>query len=350
MDDPASSTRSARLPALAAGFATLYLVWGSTYLGIKFAIETLPPFLMAGCRFLLAGTALYTVVRWFGAPRPTLGQWATATWIGSLLLLLGNGLVTFGQQTVPSGQASLIVATMPLWMVLLDWLFYGARRPGLRVWLGLAVGFAGAVLLIRPTGETDFPTASFSLIGTLALAASPVAWSVGSLESRRRPTMNALQASAMQMLAGGALLVVAGSLLGEWPVLMARPIAARSVAAFFYLVIVGGLIGFTTYAWLLRVASPTAVTTYAYVNPLVAVLLGWLVAGETLDARILVAASLIVGAVVLITLPRPAAVCPPAARPHDNRIPARPPSSPPPDPVLSGRCSAARPAPACPGR
>ncbi len=304
MDDPASGTCSARLPALAAGFATLYLVWGSTYLGIKFAVETLPPFLMAGGRFLLAGTALYAVVRWFGAPRPTLGQWTTATWVGSLLLLLGNGLVSFGQQTVPSGQAALIIATTPLWMVILDWLFYGAARPVPRVWLGLAVGFAGAVLLIRPTGETDFRTTTFSLIGTLALAASPVAWSVGSLESRRRPATNALQASAMQMLAGGVLLVMAGSLLGEWPVLLARPIAARSVAAFFYLVVVGGLIGFTTYAWLLRVASPTAVTTYAYVNPLVAVLLGWLAAGETLDSRILLAAGLIIGAVVLITLPR----------------------------------------------
>jgi drug/metabolite transporter (DMT)-like permease len=303
MEDPAACTRPARLPAVAAGLATLYLVWGSTFLGIKFAVQTLPPFLMAGGRFLLAGTVLYAVLRWFGAPRPTLAQWATATLIGALLLLLGNGLVTWGQQTVPSGQAALIIATTPLWMVILDWLCYGGRRPGPRTCLGLALGFAGAVLLIRPGGGSATQAVSFSLAGTLALAASPVAWSIGSLETRRRPAEHALLASAMQMLAGGALLVVAGSVLGEWPVLLGRSIAPRSVVAFVYLVVAGGLVGFTTYAWLLRVASPTAVTTYAYVNPLVAVLLGWLLAGETLDTRILLAASLVISAVVLITLP-----------------------------------------------
>jgi drug/metabolite transporter (DMT)-like permease len=304
MEDPASSTPPARLPALVAGFATLYILWGSTYLGIKFAVQTLPPFLMAGGRFLLAGTVLYTILRWFGAPRPTLAQWVDATRIGALLLLLGNGLLTWGQQTVPSGQAALIIATTPLWMVILEWLFYKGKRPGLRIWLGLAVGFAGAALLIRPTAQTALSSATFSLAGMLAMVASPVAWSVGSLETRRRPGTHPLLASAMQMLTGGAMLVVAGSLFGEWPVLLSRTIAPRSVAAFFYLVVFGGLIGFTTYAWLLRVASPTAVTTYAYVNPLIAVLLGWLVAGETLDARILAAAGLIVGAVVLITLPQ----------------------------------------------
>jgi drug/metabolite transporter (DMT)-like permease len=304
MEDPASSTPPARLPALVAGFATLYILWGSTYLGIKFAVQTLPPFLMAGGRFLLAGTVLYTILRWLGAPRPTLGQWADSTQIGALLLLLGNGLLTWGQQTVPSGQAALIIATTPLWMVILEWLFYRGKRPGLRIWIGLAVGFAGAALLIRPSAPTAISATAVSLAGMLAMVASPIAWSIGSLESRRRPGTHALLASAMQMLTGGALLVVAGSLFGEWPVLLGRPIAARSVAAFFYLVIFGGLIGFTTYAWLLRVASPTAVTTYAYVNPLIAVLLGWLIAGETLDARILLAAGLIVGAVVLITLPQ----------------------------------------------
>jgi drug/metabolite transporter (DMT)-like permease len=304
MEDSASSTRPVRLPALVAGFATLYLVWGSTYLGIKFAVETLPPFLMAGGRFLLAGAILYPILRFFGAPRPTLDQWVAAAWTGALFLLVANGLVCWGLQTVPSGRAALIVATTPLWMVILNWSCYGGRRPGPRIWLGLAVGFAGAALLIRPSGEAALRVTGFSLAGSLALAASPVAWSVGSLESRRCPTSYALLASAMQMLAGGALLVVAGSLMGEWPVLLSRTIAPRSVAAFLYLVAVGGLIGFTTYAWLLRVASPTVVTTYAYVNPLVAVLLGWLLGGESLDTRILLAAGLIIGAVVLITLPR----------------------------------------------
>ncbi len=301
MEDPDSCTRPARLPALVAGFATLYLVWGSTFLGIKYAVETMPPFLMAGGRFLLAGSILFAILRYRGVPWPTSSQWGFAAFTGGLLLLLGNGLVTWGQQTVPSGRAALIVATTPLWMVILGWLFYRGERPGPRVCLGLAAGFVGAALLIKPIGDS---VTGVSLAGALALAASPVAWSVGSLESRRRPGVDALQMSAMQMLAGGALLVIAGSLLGEWPVLLGRTVSPRSLAAFFYLSIVGGLIGFTTYAWLLRVASPTAVTTYAYVNPLVAVLIGWLIAGETLDSHILLAAGLIIGAVLLITLPR----------------------------------------------
>jgi drug/metabolite transporter (DMT)-like permease len=302
MDDPASCPRSARLPALVAGFATLYLVWGSTFLGIKFAIETLPPLLMAGGRFLLAGVILYLFLRVRGAPRPTPQEWSVAGLTGTLLLLGGNGLVTWGQQTVPSGRAALIVATTPLWMVLIGYFFYGGERPGLRLCLGLAVGFAGAILLIRPGGSDQ----AGDLASALALLASPLAWSIGSLESRRRPGSHGLLSSAMQMVAGGSLLVVAGSLLGEWPVLLARPVSGKSIGAFFYLSILGALVGFTTYAWLLRMAPPTAVSTYAYVNPLIAVLLGWLVAGESLDGGVLLPAGLIIGAVVLITLPRAA--------------------------------------------
>jgi drug/metabolite transporter (DMT)-like permease len=299
MDDPASQ-RPARLPALVAGFATLYLIWGSTYLGIKFAVETLPPLLMAGCRFLLAGSLLYAFLRWRGAPRPASRDWLRAGWTGALLLLLGNGLVTLGQQTVPSGRAALIVATMPLWMVIICFFFYGGERPGLRVCLGLAAGFAGAVLLVKPpAGEPE----AGSLWGALLVAGAPLAWSVGSLETRRRPGSHGLLTSAMQMLAGGALLLAAGSLLGEWHLLFTRTVLARSVTAFFYLT-VAGMVGFTTFAWMMRVASPTAVSTYAFVNPLVAVLLGWLLAGEALDAAVLLPTALIVGAVVLITLPR----------------------------------------------
>jgi drug/metabolite transporter (DMT)-like permease len=301
MADPAASRSSARLPALIAGFAALYLVWGSTYLGIKYAVETLPPFLMAGCRFLLAGAILYAALRLRGTAAPTRHQWGLAALTGALLLLGGNGLVTWGQQTVPSGRAALIVATTPLWMVILGWLFYKGERPRLRVWLGLAVGFAGAALLIRPSADDRAGT----LTGTLAIMAAPVTWAIGSLESRRnRPTEDALLTSAMQMLAGGAMMLLTGTLLGEWPVALAREVSTRSVLAFLYLTFIGGLVGFTTYAWLLRVASPTAVSTYAYVNPLVAVLLGWLVAGEALGAEVLLAAALVVGAVVLITLPR----------------------------------------------
>lgn len=300
MDDP-SGPRSARLPALVAGFATLYLLWGSTYLGIKFAVETLPPLLMAGARFSLAGIFLYTFLRLRGVQAPTRSQWRAGALTGALLLLLGNGLVTWGQQTFPSGRAALLVATTPLWMVLIAWAFYQGERPTGRVWVGMLIGFAGAALLVKPSAED----ASGSFAGFLAISLAPVAWSVGSLEARRnRPTEHALMTSAMQMLTGGAMMIVVGTILGEWPILFTQSISAKSLLAFFYLTFVGGLVGFSTYAWLLRVASPTAVSTYAYVNPLVAVLLGWLLAGETVGLTIGLAAALVVGAVVLITLPR----------------------------------------------
>jgi drug/metabolite transporter (DMT)-like permease len=314
MDDPAG-TRSARPAALLAGFATLYLVWGSTYLGIKLAVETLPPFLMASARFLLAGLVLYIVARARGTPAPTWRQWGWAVLTGALLLLGGNGLVTWGQQTVPSGRAALIVATTPLWMVVLGWLFYRGERPRLRVWLGLAVGFAGAALLIKPPAEG---APAGSMLGSLALALAPVCWALGSLHTKAtRPVDDTLLISAVQMLAGGALMLGTGSLLGEWPVLLTRPVSTTSVAAFAYLTVVGGLVGFSTYAWLLRHASPPAVSTYAYVNPLVAVLLGWLAVGESVDARVLAAAVLVVGAVVLITWPR-RQVRPPAETPDER--------------------------------
>ncbi len=299
MDDP-SCTRPARPAALLAGFATLYLVWGSTYLGIKLAVATLPPFLMSGTRFVLCGLILYALVWARHRKAPARGQWKWAWLTGALLLLGGNGLVTWGQQTVPSGRAALIVATTPLWMVVLAWLFYRGARPGLRVCVGLAVGFAGAALLIRPNGGA---APEGSLAGSLAIALAPLCWSLGSLQSRvTRPAEDVLLASGMQMLTGGVLMLAVGTLLGEWPLLGSRPVAPSSLAAFAYL-IVAGLVGFTTYAWLLRHASPAAVSTYAYVNPLVAVLLGWLLAGETIDSNVLLAAALVVGAVVLITLP-----------------------------------------------
>jgi drug/metabolite transporter (DMT)-like permease len=323
MDDP-SGSRSARPLALVAGFATLYLVWGSTYLGIKFAVQTLPPLLMAGGRFLLAGLILYGVLRLRGSAAPSWQQWKRALLTGALLLVGGNGLVTWGQQTVPSGRAALIVATTPLWMVLFGWIFYRGVRPSGRVWSGLAVGFAGAVLLIKPPAD-DASTGS--LLGAAALGLAPLCWSIGSLQTRAEPpTADPLLTSAMQMLMGGGLMLGAGTVLGEWPLWWTRTVSTQSLAAFFYLVIIGGLVGFSTYAWLLHHASPTAVSTYAYVNPLVAVLLGWLVAGEALDALVLVAAGLIVGAVILITLPRrPVALAiaddnvSPLPRLHDGR-------------------------------
>jgi drug/metabolite transporter (DMT)-like permease len=301
MEEPAAPRRAA-LPALVAGFAVIYLVWGSTYLGMKFAVQTLPPFLMAGVRFVVAGSILYALRRAQGVRRPEGMQWRGALVTGALMLLGGNGLVCWAQQTVPSGTAALLVATTPMWMGLLAWLFYGGARPTARVVLGMVVGFAGAALLVKRTApealEAVWP-------GMLATSAAPVLWSLGSLQTRRAPaTQDALLMSAMQMLAGGVLMRGTGTRLGEWSLLAERSVSARSLWALAYLTVVGSLVAFTTYAWLLRVTSPAAVATYAYVNPLVAVLLGWLLGGEGLEAHVLVAGALIVGAVVLITLPR----------------------------------------------
>jgi drug/metabolite transporter (DMT)-like permease len=299
MDDPSAST-PVRLPALMAGFTAIYLIWGSTFLGIKFAVETLPPFLMAGSRFALPGLVLLFWLRSRGA-RPSARQWRLAVLTGGLLLVGGNGLVTWGQQQlVPSGRAALLIATTPVWMALLGWLFYGTQRPGLRMTVGMVAGFVGAALLIKaPTGADNG-----SLVGYLAILFSPVVWTLGSLHTRHaRIAEDALLVSAMQMVAGGVLMLLVGSLLGEWPQLAGRTISLRSVLAFAYLAIFGALVGFSTYAWLLRVASPTAVATYAYVNPLIAVLLGWLFNNETLDQTVLLAGALIIGAVLVLTLP-----------------------------------------------
>jgi drug/metabolite transporter (DMT)-like permease len=304
MDEPSPApTRpvSPRLPALLAGFAAIYLIWGSTFLGIKVAIETLPPLLMAGFRFLLPGLGLFLWLHRRGQPWPTARQWWRSLLTGALLLLGGNGLVTWGQQTVPSGRAALLIATTPMWLVVVGWLFYGGARPGMRIVLGMAAGFIGAVLLIK-SPQPGAPDGS--LLGFLAVLLSPVAWSFGTHQARRsRPTPDVLLTSALQMITGGALLILVGSVFGEWGLLAGRTVSLRSVLAFGYLAVVGALIGFSTYAWLLRVASPGALATYAYVNPLVAVVLGWLLNGEELGTSVLVSAGLIVGAVIVITLP-----------------------------------------------
>ena len=306
MDD-ASPRKPASLPALAAGFAVIYVIWGSTYLAIRFAVETLPPFLMAGSRFVLAGVVLYSFLRLRGRPRPSAADWQAAAVTGTLLLVGGNATVTWGERVVPSGTAALLVATTPLWMVVLGWLGHGGARPGASVAAGLLLGFAGAALLVRPAG------AGGAWGPTLAIAAAPALWSLGSLRTRTfRPGADPLLLSAMQMLVGGGLMLLGGTALGEWPVLAAGGASARSVLAFAYLTIFGSLVAFSTYTWLIRAATPTAVSTYAYVNPLVAVFLGWLLGGETVGVNVLWAAPLVVGAVVLITL-RPAARSAPAA-------------------------------------
>jgi drug/metabolite transporter (DMT)-like permease len=283
---------------LVVAFAAVYVLWGSTYLAIRLGVETIPPFLMAGTRHLTAGLLLFLWTRFRREPRPERRHWVAATAVGGLMLLGGNGLVTWAEQRVPSGLAALIVASVPIWMALLDGL-QKRVRPGRYVVAGLAVGLAGILVLVAPAhiaggGRVD-------LLGAGALLLAALSWSVGSLYSRRaRLPRSVLTATAMEMLGGGALLWVAGLASGEGARLDLAAVSLRSVAALGYLVVFGSLLGFSAYVWLLHATTPARVSTYAYVNPIVAVLLGWALAGETLTPRVALAAVGIVGAVALI--------------------------------------------------
>ncbi|MDQ2980147.1 MAG: EamA family transporter [Acidobacteriota bacterium] len=283
---------------IVAGFAAVYILWGSTYLAIRFAIESFPPFVMAGTRHLTAGLLLFGWLLAKGVQLPKLRHWRSAAIIGGLLLLGGNGLVSWSEQRVPSGLASLFVASVPIWMALLQGI-QRRRRPPAALVGGLLLGLGGLVLLVLPGrfggGEHVDP------IGAGALLLAALSWVVGSLYSRKAVLPEStLMAISMEMIAGGVLLWFFGLLFGEGGRLHADQISLRSVLSLGYLVIFGSLIGFSAYIWLLKVTTPARVTTYAYVNPVVAVLLGWAFAGEALTLRIGLATAAIVAAVALI--------------------------------------------------
>lgn len=286
-----------RTPLIAA-FTAVYLIWGSTYLAIRFAIETMPPFTMAGVRFVIAGGGLYAWLRLWGVGRPKPIHWRTAFVVGGLMLLGGNGGVVWAELSVPSGLAALVVATVPLWMVLLVWLS-GRGRPSVGVVVGLVVGFGGVAWLIGPEriagGERIEP------IGALVLVSAALAWAMGSLYFREAPRHTSQPlATAMSMLAGGALLLALAGATGEYARLDLSGVSLKSWIAFWYLVLFGALVGLSAYLWLMRTTTPARAATYAYVNPVVAVVLGWLLAGEPLNPRVMIAAGVIVGAVALI--------------------------------------------------
>ena len=298
----------ARPPAwlVLAAFAAVYLIWGSTYLGIHIAIQSMPPLLMAGSRFFLAGLILYAIMRLRGAIRPTLLHWRDASIIGGLLLLGGNGGVSWAQQTVPTGIAALIVAATPMWMILIDWLRPAGNRPGPRVFAGLALGFAGVALIAVSRDDLGHRLVSVTGAGVLLLAT--LLWAFGSVFSRHaRQPASPLLAIGMQMIAGGAALLLTGAACGETARLHPATFTHASIVAFVYLTFIGSLVGFTAYVWLLQVSTPARVSTYAFVNPLIAVLLGRLALDEPLPHRVLFAGALIIGAVILIILRKPPA-------------------------------------------
>lgn len=305
-----------------AAFAAVYLIWGSTYLAMKFAIETLPSFLMAGTRFLIAGIVLLIWARLSADyERPKLVHWRTSLIVGGLLLLGGNGGVVIAQHYLPSSLTALLIATEPFWVVLIGWLFMGYSRPNLKVILGLLVGFVGVSLLISGRGLA-LGDGNGQFLGIALIVFSTIAWASGSLYGLRAPSpKSSLLAAGMQMVSGGILLILLGIITGEWQSFNVANVSVNSWIAFGYLAIFGSLIGFTAYSWLLKNVEPSLASTYAYVNPVIAVILGWAIAGESLSGQMLVGAGVIIGSVVLITSHHKEKEVPEEIEIHESQIP-----------------------------
>jgi drug/metabolite transporter (DMT)-like permease len=292
--DPKGASRSQILLA----FASVYVLWGSTYLAIRIGVETIPPFLLAGIRHLTAGTMLFGWLRLRGAPAPEARHWKSAAIIGGLLLLGGNGLVTWAEQRVPSGLAALIVASVPIWMTVLHGIQNRERPHGVLL-LGLGIGLAGLAFLVAPgqfAGSNHVDP-----LGAAALLTAALLWAIGSLYSRRAALPSStLLATGMEMVAGGAILLLVSAVTGEWRGISLAAISSRSLLALAYLIVAGSLLGFSAYIFLLGATTPARVSTYAFVNPVVAVFLGWAIASESVTPRTGIAAAAIVGAVAVI--------------------------------------------------
>jgi drug/metabolite transporter (DMT)-like permease len=277
---------------VAIALAAVYLIWGSTYLGIRLALEGgFPPFLLGGIRFIIAGALMFGVLRWRGVPMPTSPQWRNAAVMGSLLLLLGNGMVNLAETTVPSGIAAVAVASAPLWMGV----FAAMRgdRPTRLEWVGLGIGFLGVVWLNAGSSLLTAPR------GLIALLMASLAWSFGSIWSRGRDLPSPFMTAAAQMLCGGVAMCIVGTVLGER--FHGMP-TASGLGAFSYLVVFGSIIGFSAYVWLLHHVRPALAGSYAYVNPAIAVVLGVWIAHERFGMHELVAMGVILLGVIAITL------------------------------------------------
>jgi len=288
------------LPAIWSALIAVYLIWGSTYLAIRYAVETTPPFLMAGVRFMISGVFLYGLRRFAGDAAPKPLEWRNAAIIGILLLVGGNGGVVWAEQFVSSALTALLVATVPLWLVLIDALRPGGQRPRLMAANGIITGFGGVVLLIGLTANHEDPVNGY---GAVVLVLASLFWAVGSLYGRHAALPSSpLLGTGMEMVSGGLVLLILACALGEWSGFDHATVSLRSALALIYLTVIGSG-AFVAYIWLLRVAPTPLVATYAYVNPLVAVLLGYFWAHEPITPRILVAATLIVGSVILVSTP-----------------------------------------------
>lgn len=283
---------------------SIYIIWGSTYLAIQFAIESMPPFLMASLRFLVAGGILYVWRILAGDTPPQSIHWRSTIVIGLFLLLGGNGGVVWAEQRVSSGITSVLIGATPLWMVLLDAIRPGGTRPQTKTILGVILGFSGIFFLIGPF-EAQSMQGSIDLLGAVVLLLAAMLWATGSIYGRQvQLPASPLLTTGMEMLAGGVGLFVLGTALGEWNRLDIQAIQTSSILGFLYLILFGSLVAYSAYSWLLRVAPIPLIATYAYVNPLVAIFLGVVIANEPFTLRTLISTFIIVGAVALINATR----------------------------------------------
>ncbi|HEY7097929.1 MAG TPA: EamA family transporter [Terriglobales bacterium] len=297
---PVTGRRHPSRAQLVFGFAAIYLIWGSTYLGIRYAVETIPPLLMMAVRHSVAGIIVYVWARYRGAESPTLKQWMYAGIAGTILFLGGHGTLAWAEQKVPSGLAALLCATLPLWTVLLAWIYRSEHKLEAKAWAGILLGFAGVAILIGPDalrahGSLDLLAAGTVMFGSFA-------WAVGTAYSHgvKLPSSTVLSA-AMQMIGGGSSLYVASIFSGEMSNVHLAAFTVRSVGALAYLIVFGSIIAFTVFTWLVSVCPQSRVSTYAYVNPVVAVFLGWVLAGEAIGIHTIVATIVILAGVALVS-------------------------------------------------
>lgn len=296
------------LRAYVLAFATVYLVWGSTYLAIRVAVETMPPFALAAVRFALAGSILFAVLRLRGLAWPTRRQWRDAFISGVFLLLGGNGLVTWAEQTIPSSITALLIGSGPVFVVLVEWAWPGGARPSPITFSAMLLGFAGVAWLAAPWENTGAGT--LDPAGVAAILFACFSWAIGSIYGRHvRDPAPPFSAAAAQMLAGSVALALVATMRGEFSAWELSATTARSWAAFAYLVLVGSLAGYSAFVWLVKHSTAARTATYAYVNPVVAVFLGWLLLEEPVTGRTLAASAVILAAVVIVTLSK----APPAA-------------------------------------
>lgn len=285
-------------------FAIIYFVWGSTYLAIRVGVREVPPFLLAAIRFLIAGGVLYAWMRFKGTPSPRARQWAGASILAILIFVLDYGLVFWAERRVPSGVAAVMMATIPVFMTLSEIVIMKTQQLTTRLAIALLVGIGGvAVLVSRSAAFGDAPV---DTLGACALLVAAVSWSVGSALTRKLPLpAEKGMSSGTQMFAGGVLLTLTAALLGEFRGFHLQAVSAKAWFALAYLIVAGSIIAFTAYVWLIHHESPTKVGTYAYVNPVVAVLLGYFLGGEAIGPRTILGTLLVLVSVVVITTAPP---------------------------------------------